>query len=484
MKNICYVRAALPFLCAAVVLTGCKSPETQTHYIRVSDAACAFKGTGNLPVTVEVYSNPAAWDAEVSASWVTISDRKETSFTVEVADNESVEERSAQVIVNAGQARQVIDIVQEGADHTFPRYRMNPEVFQNGAPMSPNGKYVGSFYSGYDDADNPAFFPVIIDVETDEWYELGPFPKTLFELSETGCISDAGELIIATANDENVIFYMDGNYEKIVAPAGYTSAPQISRMAADGTMVGWASKNGVSNPLKWVNGEAIELPKPALNYRDEPIGDVQARGISADGRIIYGTTWDNRDFGLVYWDENNEVHYVGEDVRYCRAVDRPDGYEGTYKYNLCDGMWTSATKTNISPNGKYIAGTYRVESLVEGNESEVTEVNYPAFYNTETGKTVIFEELVGGGGAGATSDGLGFTVDNPTLGASSGMVVDIENGVVLGNALDWIREEYGIIINSGYLMYMPDSKDRFQGAMLYTGGAAIQGIEWYVGPER
>src|SRR5699024_5404612 len=119
----------------------------------------------------------------------------------------------------------------------------------------------------------------------------------------------------------------------------------------------------------------IELPKPTLNYRDEPIGDVQAAGISADGRIIYGTTWDNRDFGLEYWDENNEVHYVGEDVRYCRAVDRPDGYGGTYKYNLCDGMWTSATKTNISPNGKYIAGTYRVESLVEGNESEVTEVN-------------------------------------------------------------------------------------------------------------
>jgi len=164
-------------------------------------------------------------------------------------------------------------------------------------------------------------------------------------------------------------------------------------------------------------------------------------------------------------------------------VDRPDGYGGTYKYNLCDGMWTSATKTNVSPNGKYIAGTFRREALEEGAESSVVETNYPAFFNTETGKTVIFEELVGGGGVAATSDGLGFTVDD-TFGSSSGMVVDIENGVVLGDALEWIQENYGIIVPSGYITYMPDSRDRFLGAMLFTGGPVVEGINWYVGPAR
>ena len=241
-------------------------------------------------------------------------------------------------------------------------------------------------------------------------------------------------------------------------------------------------QGSVSSPFKWVDGVAEELPKPELNYRDEPIGDVQARGISADGRIIYGTTWDNRDYGLVYWDENGEVHYVGEDVRYCRPVDRPDGYGGTYKYNLCDGMWTSATKTNVSPNGKYIAGTFRREALEEGAESSVVETNYPAFFNTETGKTVIFEELVGGGGVAATSDGLGFTVDD-TFGSSSGMVVDIENGVVLGDALEWIQENYGIIVPSGYITYMPDSKGPVpRGGCCGLGGAAVQGVNWYVAP--
>ena len=61
------------------------------------------------------------------------------------------------------------------------------------------------------------------------------------------------------------------------------------------------------------------------------------------------------------------------------------------------------------------------------------------------------------------------------------MVVDIENGVVLGDALEWIQENYGIIVPSGYITYMPDSKDRFQGDAV-DGGAAVQGVNWYVAP--
>ena len=481
MKKGFYIRAALPFACVAL-LGGCTAPGgTDTQYIRLSDAACSFQGTGNRPVTIEVHTNPATWKAEASASWVKVSDVTATSFTIEVVDNDTNEIREAEITVTAGQAEEVIKVMQMVGDHSFPRYRSRPEVFQNLAPMSPNGKYVGSFYYGQDESGTTVFYPVIIDVEKDEWHELGPFPKTLFELGETSCMTDNGEVIIAALNDANILFDLDGNYTKIEPPAGYTNYPEISQVSADGTMVGWASKGGVSSPFKWVDGVAEELPKPELNYRDEPIGDVQARGISADGRIIYGTTWDNRDYGLVYWDENGEVHYVGEDVRYCRPVDRPDGYGGTYKYNLCDGMWTSATKTNVSPNGKYIAGTFRREALEEGAESSVVETNYPAFFNTETGKTVIFEELVGGGGVAATSDGLGFTVDD-TFGSSSGKVVDIENGIVLGDALEWIQENYGIIVPSGYITYMPDSKDRFQGGMLWTGGAAVQVVNWYVAP--
>ena len=483
MKKGFYLRAALPCACAAMLLAGCETAgETDTQYIRLSDAACSFQGTGNRPVTVEVHANPAEWKAEASASWVKVSDVTATSFTIEVVDNDTNEMREAEITVTAGQAETAVKVMQVSKDNVFPRYRMEPDVFQNGAPMSPNGKYVGSFYYDYDESGIQVFYPVIIEVETDEWHELGPFPRTLFELGETSCVTDNGEVIIAALNDANILFDLDGNYTKIAPPAGYMNYPEISQVSADGIMVGWASKGGVSSPFKWVDGVAEELPKPELNYRDEPIGDVQARGISADGRIIYGTTWDNWDCGLIYWDEAGEVHYVGEDVRYCRTVERPDIFGEPQEYNLCDGMWTSATRTNVSPNGKYIAGTFRREAL-GADGSEIEQTNYPAFFNTETGKTVIFEELVGGGGVSATSDGLGFTVDD-TFGPSSGKVVDIENGVVLGDALQWIEDEYGIIINSGYITYMPDSKDRFLGAMLYTGGAVLQGVEWYVAPSR
>ena len=61
-------------------------------------------------------------------------------------------------------------------------------------------------------------------------------------------------------------------------------------------------------------------------------------------------------------------------------------------------------------------------------------------------------------------------------------MVDIENGIVLGSALEWIESTYGILVPAGYITYMPDSKDRFQGGMLWTGGAAVQGVNWYVAP--
>ena len=313
-------------------------------------------------MTVEVHANPAEWKAEASASWVTISDVTATSLTVEVIDNDTEGTREAEITVTSGAAEAAIRIVQVAKDYVFPRYRCHPE-FQYGTAMSPSGRYAGGFYWEYDDESNLNCYPVVIDVATGEWTELGPYPQTLFSLFSTSCISDYGDLVIATENDGNVMFRLDGSYEEFKTPAGFTSNPQISQVAADGTWVGWCGKDGTSYPVKWVDGVAVELPKPALNYRDEPIGDVQARGISADGRIVYGTTWDNLDFGMVYWDEAGEVHYVGEDVRYCRPVERPDGHGGTFTYNLCDGMWTTATNTNVSPNGKYIAGTYRIESL-------------------------------------------------------------------------------------------------------------------------
>ena len=92
-------------------------------------------------------------------------------------------------------------------------------------------------------------------------------------------------------------------------------------------------------PLISENGTVRELPMTELNYRNEPHSmGIIARGISADGSIAYGTIWDNLDFGMVYWDKEGNVHYVGEDVRTVTTVQRSDGYGGTYDYNIVNGM--------------------------------------------------------------------------------------------------------------------------------------------------
>ena len=44
--------------------------------------------------------------------------------------------------------------------------------------------------------------------------------------------------------------------------------------------------------LLWIDGVPHELPWPELNYRNEEAWyGGMARGISANGEIIYGTSW-------------------------------------------------------------------------------------------------------------------------------------------------------------------------------------------------
>ncbi len=109
-------------------------------------------------------------------------------------------------------------------------------------------------------------------------------------------------------------------------------------------------------PLISENGTVRELPRRSSTYRNEPHSmGIIARGISADGSIAYGTIWDNLDFGMVYWDKEGNVHYVGEDVRTVTTVQRSDGYGGTYDYNIVNGMISWAGTYQASPSGKYIA---------------------------------------------------------------------------------------------------------------------------------
>ena len=486
MKRCLFPKGVAAALFAVSVLNGCNEGTENLQYVNLSQAACSFLGEDNTPLTITVNASPATWQATPNASWIKAERTDEHTLTLTADDNDTDQERKTTVTIQADRATQTIRINQLPKDSSFARYRKLDE-FASSA-MSPGGKYAGGYIISVAPDDSWQYSPVIIDVETEERYEFGPFPESLYFISQTIAITDQGLMFLSNSNGGQIAINTTGDIIVPEAPAGFQFQPEVQGSSADGRYwVGFAKESngeeGLTWPLLWTDGVAEKLPMPAKNFRDEAFWyGIMARGISADGSVIYGTTWENLDFGMVYWDEAGEVHYVGEDVRYCRPVERPDGHGGTFTYNLCDGMWTTATNTNVSPNGKYIAGTYRIESL-SADGSEKNERNYPAFYNTETLKTVVFDDLPGGGALSATSDGLGFTADS-TFGPSSGKVVDIENGIVLGSALEWIESTYGILVPAGYITYMPDSKDRFLGAMLYTGGPVVEGINWYVGPAR
>lgn len=116
---------------------------------------------------------------------------------------------------------------------------------------------------------------------------------------------------------------------------------------------------------------------------------------------------------MIYWDADRNVHFVGEDVRKVTTIQRPDGYGGTYDYNIVDGMISWAGQYQISPNGRWIAGTFRTETAVDDGNS-IEQAFSPAFYDVENNKTYIMSEYGDGSGMVVTDDGIGF-IGTPSL---------------------------------------------------------------------
>lgn len=449
LNRLCPVLiAAFAFLASA-----CTSTESDTHYIRLSDSSLSFNGAGNAPRTITIASNPSAWQAESSASWIKITGTEANTLTITVDDNDVATERKGIVHVDAGKAQVEIVVSQLPEDSEFARYRAMFK-YENGIVMSPSGKYAGGFYATLADDGSLLYHADIVEVETDRVTELGPYPMSLMAFGSPSAITDQGQFFLKLEAGSTYMFDLDGTYSEIATPAGMNSDPYVSCVSADGSKwVGYSMKNmgdghgSLYWPLIWENGTARELEMPK-SYRGEEytsaqkLNGVMARGISANGEIVYGTTWDNFDFGLVYWDKAGKVHYVGEDVREVKPVKMLDGNGGEYDFNLVDGIIGYASSSYVSPNGKWIAGTYRKEELA-ADRMGIDETYRAAFFNTETGKTYILEEYGDSSGLGVTDEGEGFVgVGSSTV--MNGFVVDIETGIKLGTTQEWVYETFGI----------------------------------------
>ena len=482
--------AAAMFLLSS--LSGCVKTEETFHYVKLSQVACSFDGDGNTPLAITVETSPAPYEITPGDTRVKAEKREEdNTLILTVADNDTGAERSTVIIVTAGSASREITVQQLTRDNRIARYRKLDTFSSMGGAMSPSGKYVGGFSEQVDENDMWYFTPIIIDTETGEKHEFGPYPQSLYALSQANAITDQGLLFISDGyNGGQLAIDTSGEIFIPEAPAGYRFRPEIQATSADGKYwVGFAQNasgrnGGLTHPLLWIDGVPHELPMLDLNYRDEVIWvGVMARGISADGSIIYGTSWENSDFGMLYWKNNGanieKPQWVGKDVRETATV-RMSNNGIEYDYTCVNGIICQAWNTQVSPSGKWIAGRYRKEFDPETKQEIETE-EYAAFYNTETEKTIIVEDYGASGGKFVTDDGIAF-ITLGTFGVSVGKVYDLNTGTDLGSTQDWIYDNYGIVIPAGYVNYISADGKYVFGTALHESALGKSFLSWYVAP--
>ena len=471
-------------------LSGCTKTEETFHYVNLSQVACSFLGEGNQPLEITVKASPAAYEATPGATWVKATQSEDGKVLIlTVDDNDTGAERSTTVTIAAGEALQTIQVNQLPKDSAIARYR-KLDTFQMGAAMSPSGKYAGGFTVSIAPDDSYLFTPTIVDLETGEVYEFGPFPGSLYYLMQTMAITNQGLLFISDGGGQ-IAIDLTGNIFIPEAPAGFTSKPEIQGTSADGVYwVGYAREDaigkGLCKPLLWTDGVAQELPLPDLNYRNEEIWyGVMARGISANGKIIYGTSWENLDFGMLYWVNNGanteKPKWVGEDVRELATLTVTQSDGSTIERTYVNGITCEAWLTQVSPSGKWIAGRYRKEFDPETEQPLAETENYAAFYNTETETTTIVSDYGESTGVHVTDDGIAF-IGIGTLGISSGAVYDLNTGTDLGSTQEWVYDKYGIIIPAGYINYISPDGRFVLGTKAESSAGGVSFINWYIAP--
>ena len=490
-KNLLSTSVAGLLVLAA--LTGCTTTQEEYHYVNLSQVACTFQGENNQPLTVSVITAPAAWSAIPEASWVTAEKGEDgESLIINVADNTTESERETRITVSAGEAEQQIRISQLAQDNGFSRYRRINTFSKKTGVMSPNGKYIGGFITTIAPDDSYLHAPAILDTDTEEIYEFGPYPEALYSLYQPTAITDQGLLFISDGyHGGQIAIDLDGDIFKPEAPAGYKGAPAVSASSSDGKYwVGYALEasihEGLTKPLLWIDGVPHELPLPDKNFRDEEfIIGAMARGISANGEIIYGTSWDNADTGMMYWvnrgTDTEKPRWVGEDVRVVTPVilETPDGVK--HDYHIANGLICAAERTKISPSGRWIASSYRTEEIAEDKHT-IRTTQTAAFYNTETETTTIVDDYGESTGRYVTDDGIAF-IGLGSANITSSRVYDLNTHTDLGSMEDWIYENYGIIIPGGSITYVsPDGKYMLGTIMEMGAIGGPQFVSWYIAP--
>ena len=113
-------------------------------------------------------------DSYARCPWVT-AEKSGNDLVLTVADNADGMERTTTISVTAGQAEQTITVIQLSDDDLPMRFRKLADL--HSSVISPNGKWVGGYYSVGDESAGALFYIVFINLETDERIELGSLSR-------------------------------------------------------------------------------------------------------------------------------------------------------------------------------------------------------------------------------------------------------------------------------------------------------------------
>ena len=466
----------------ALLSAACSKSDSEPHFIRTDLAEVTFRDSEPISVSVESY--PADWVVlPLNVDWLNANKHDNSLVLTVLEDNLSSTDRSTVVSLSAGNASTNVVVYQLPADYDHDRYVSIPQF--ESAAISPSGKFFGGYYATTQDN---IFFSHVVAHNISSGQEIvwNNIPESDMLPTSIACVSDDGKVFVVDGMHGGIkIFDVNSPDSFTIANAGDYNPTTlfISQVTIDNqSWVGYAGgQNTMFVPIQFLNGTLSELPMPELNFRGNPHETgIMARGVSVDGEIVYGTVWDDNDFGMVYWDSHRNPYYVGERVFKPIKVKDPTSGE-IFDYNLVDGMISWSGQYQVSHHGKYLAGTWRTEDLDDDNNTIISHY-YPAFFNTQSGELSIFSEYGDASGMFVTDDGIGF-IGSPHIMTSETFIVDINSRTSVGTLRDWVSENYNLYMSNGFLFYITYETNILWGATLTNDSSGILSAPvWYILP--
>lgn len=467
-SNIFKVLAWASVICAVSMFAACNdedNPEPEVpveNYIYLDSFAHTFLNNDDVPLTVNVTST-SDWSTEISyeaaksyyeisdgeasiEEWLVIDSYTDNSVVFKAQKNDGPHLRRASVTFTNKQGKVCILNVAQTA--RLASEHSHFYINEAGIPvvMSQKGKYA-SYVIEYveSDGENEIFHfdPVIVNLETGEEEII---ERLTGGITRCTAISDTGVLVLLMQGAESSIVYENGDYHFLDVPGGsnYTAC-YAENISSDGTVIiGYASLPGFETaPAKWVNGEFVLLEKPDTDI--DGINScyiVYPRGISADKSIIYGTTWNYPNFMVVYWTEDNKMHYVAEEtIEVNQSAPWQDYWGNTWIDVSVNGPTLKANNSAMSPNAKYIGYEYQTMTY---NSSHDMNLSYKTTFYDMGSNTVLTQISSDSSPQTATNDGLMF-YGTPSYATSRGYVYDI-NTQQTKTVPEWILENFGITV--------------------------------------